>query len=64
MKPWPLHRVMVDKYLLSNATAADLCAFLGPMLAVDQRERKEARDMIDHKWLHIKDEEWLGVDDW
>lgn len=55
---------MVDKYLLSNATAADLCAFLGPMLAVDQRERKEARDMIDHKWLHIKDEEWLGVDDW
>ncbi|KAF8559300.1 Pkinase-domain-containing protein [Imleria badia] len=64
LKSWPLHRVMMEKYLLSKAAAVDLCAFLEPMLAVDQRERKEARDMIDHKWLHIKDEEWLGVDEW
>lgn len=55
---------MMEKYLLSNAAAAHLCAFLGPMLAVDQRERKEARDMIDHEWLHVKDEEWVGVDEW
>ncbi|KAG9314559.1 kinase-like protein [Chiua virens] len=64
LKPWPLYRVMVEKYLFPNATAVDLCAFLEPMLVVDQRERKEARDMIDHEWLHIKDEEWAGVGQW
>ncbi|KAF8140045.1 kinase-like protein [Boletus edulis] len=64
LKPWPLCRVMVEKYLFSSAVAAGLCAFLEPMLAVDQRERKEARDMVDHKWLHIKDEEWLSVGEW
>ncbi|KAH0838491.1 kinase-like protein [Lanmaoa asiatica] len=64
LKPWPLYRVMVEKYLLSNTAAANLCAFLEPMLAVDQRKRKEARDMIDHEWLHVKDEEWAGVDEW
>lgn len=55
---------MVEKYLLSNAAAVHLCAFLEPMLAVDQRERKEARDMIDHEWLNVDDEEWAGVDEW
>jgi serine/threonine-protein kinase SRPK3 len=34
------------------------------MLAVDQRERKEVRDMVDHHWLDVKDEEWVGVDAW
>lgn len=34
------------------------------MLSVDQRERKEARDMIDHEWLHVKDEELIGLDEW
>lgn len=55
---------MMEKYLLSKAAAAVLCGFLEPMLAIDQRERKEARDMIGHKWLHIKDDEWLGVGEW
>ncbi|KAG8220000.1 kinase-like protein [Butyriboletus roseoflavus] len=64
LKPWPLYRVMVEKYLFSNTATTHLCAFLGPMLSVDQRERKEARDMIDHEWLHIKDEEWASVDEW
>lgn len=55
---------MVEKYLLSNAAAVELCAFLEPMLAVDQRKRKEARDMIDYEWLHVKDGEWASVDEW
>jgi len=64
LKPWPLHRVMVEKYLFSSAAATELCAFLEPMLALDQRERKEAQDMIDHVWLHIKDEQWASVGEW
>ncbi|KIJ21545.1 hypothetical protein PAXINDRAFT_152013 [Paxillus involutus ATCC 200175] len=64
LKPWPLHRVMVEKYLFSDSDARALCDFLELMLAVDQRERKEARDMVDHAWLHVRDEEWAGVEEW
>ncbi|KAG2155433.1 kinase-like protein [Suillus clintonianus] len=64
LKPWPLNRVMTEKYLFSTSEADDLCAFLEPMLAVDQRERKEVIDMVDHHWLNVKDEEWVGVDGW
>jgi len=55
---------MTEKYLFGSSDTSDLCAFLEPMLAVDQRERKEVRDMIDHPWLVVKDEEWIGADSW
>ncbi|KAF9229541.1 kinase-like protein [Gyrodon lividus] len=64
LKPWPLHRVMVEKYLFTDSDATALCDFLEPMLTIDQRERKEARDMVDHTWLHVRDEEWVGVEEW
>ncbi|KAG1826199.1 kinase-like domain-containing protein [Suillus subaureus] len=64
LRPWPLNRVMTEKYLFSTSEADNLCSFLEPMLAVDQRERKEVRDMIDHHWLNVKDDEWVGVDSW
>jgi serine/threonine-protein kinase SRPK3 len=64
LKPWPLHCVMVEKYLFTTSEATALCNFLEPMLAVDQRERKEARDCVDHAWLHVRDEEWVGVGEW
>lgn len=64
LRPWPLKRVMTEKYLFSISEADGLCSFLEPMLAVDQRERKEVRDMVDHHWLDVKDEEWVGVDGW
>jgi serine/threonine-protein kinase SRPK3 len=64
LRPWPLNRVMTEKYLFSTSEADALCSFLEPMLAVDQRERKEVRDMVDHHWLNVKDEEWVGVDGW
>ncbi|KIK49627.1 hypothetical protein CY34DRAFT_121644 [Suillus luteus UH-Slu-Lm8-n1] len=64
LRPWPLNRVMTEKYLFSTSEADGLCSFLEPMLAVDQRERKEVRDIVDHHWLDVKDEEWVGVDGW
>lgn len=62
LKPWPLKRVMVEKYLYSEKDALSLCSFLEPMLALDQNHRKEARDMVNHPWLEIGEDEWLG--DW
>lgn len=42
---------MVEKYSYSEADSIDLCSFLEPMLTIDWRERKGARDFIDHPWL-------------
>ncbi|KAJ6501665.1 CMGC/SRPK protein kinase [Mycena vitilis] len=53
LKPWPLKRVMLEKYLWSEADTAVLCSFLEPMLAVDPRKRADAKDMLDHPWLEI-----------
>ncbi|CAK5280084.1 unnamed protein product [Mycena citricolor] len=55
LKPWPLKRVMLEKYLWSEADVGVLCSFLLPMLAVDQRRRAHARDMLDHPWLEVTD---------
>lgn len=51
LKPWPLKRVMIEKYSYTEAEAAELCSFLDPMLAPDMRDRKHARDVVDHSWL-------------
>ena len=64
LKVWPLFNVMTEKYLFSKADSTVLCSFLEPMLAPDQRDRKEARDVVNHKWLDVKDSDWVGVDDW
>lgn len=53
LKPWPLKRVMIEKYLWSEGDSAALCEFLEPMLVVDQRERAHARDMVHHPWLEV-----------
>ncbi|KAI0359012.1 kinase-like protein [Trametes cingulata] len=53
LKPWPLKRVMVEKYLWSERDADALCAFLEPMLVIDHRKRAHARDMVDHPWLEV-----------
>ncbi|EDR16045.1 uncharacterized protein LACBIDRAFT_186862 [Laccaria bicolor S238N-H82] len=57
LKPWPLKRVMTEKYLFTEVDAASLCSFLQPMLAVDMRERVHARDMIEHSWLTLHGED-------
>ena len=50
-------RVMVEKYLYSDTDAQALCDFLEPMLVVDMRDRSNARDMVDHYWLQVTEEE-------
>lgn len=60
LKPWPLLRVMVEKYLFTEADAKSLCEFLSPMLTVDFRARATAGDMVDHPWLDCVDEQEDG----
>ncbi|KAG7099543.1 hypothetical protein E1B28_001377 [Marasmius oreades] len=53
LKPWPLKRVMTEKYLYNEENSKALCDFLLPMLVIDFKNRASARDMIDHDWLTI-----------
>ncbi|KAI0336204.1 Pkinase-domain-containing protein [Cubamyces sp. BRFM 1775] len=53
LKPWPLKRVMVEKYLWNERDAEALCSFLEPMLVIDHRKRAHARDMVNHPWLEV-----------
>jgi len=53
LKPWPLRRVMIEKYLWSEVDAEALCQFLEPMLIPDHHKRKHARDLLDHAWLEV-----------
>jgi hypothetical protein len=53
LKPWPLKRVMTEKYLFSEEDAVSLCEFLEPMLMPDMRDRKKASDMVGHSWLTV-----------
>ncbi|RPD58370.1 Pkinase-domain-containing protein [Lentinus tigrinus ALCF2SS1-6] len=53
LKPWPLKRVMVEKYLWSERDSEALCEFLLPMLTIDHRQRAHARDLVDHPWLEV-----------
>ncbi|KAJ3868433.1 kinase-like domain-containing protein [Lentinula novae-zelandiae] len=53
LKPWPLKRVMTEKYSYSDSDSEALCGFLLPMLATDMKKRVHARDIIDHVWLTV-----------
>lgn len=55
LKPWPLKRVMMEKYLFTDGDADSLCAFLKPMLHTDFRARARAADLINHPWLYTQD---------
>ncbi|KAF8641116.1 hypothetical protein AX17_000758 [Amanita inopinata Kibby_2008] len=63
LKPWPLKRVMVEKYLYTDSDSTALCEFLKPMLAVDMRQRARARDMKTHEWLEPAEADEV-VTDW
>jgi serine/threonine-protein kinase SRPK3 len=54
---------MVEKYLFNEAESAALCEFLEPMLAVNFRERVNARDMKDHKWFEVSPEDGI-ITEW
>ena len=59
LKPWPLKRVLMEKYLYTDKDAVALCSFLEPMLSPDPRNRKEASEMAGHPWMDIKEDEWV-----
>jgi serine/threonine protein kinase len=51
LKPWPLRRVLIEKYVYSPSEAEAMNSFLLPMLAINPRDRSRAADMLDHEWL-------------
>ena len=63
LKPWPLKRVMTEKYLFTDSDATSLCEFLEPMLTVDMRLREDARGMVNHKWLDLNEAEAV-IEEW
>ncbi|KAF8168253.1 kinase-like domain-containing protein [Crassisporium funariophilum] len=63
LKPWPLKRVMIEKYLFPEAEANILCDFMEPMLATDMRDRAQAHNLKNHKWLEPTLEDGV-VTDW
>ncbi|KAG2439651.1 hypothetical protein HXX76_005001 [Chlamydomonas incerta] len=48
---WPLDRVLVEKYKLSEEEAAGLASFMYPMLRFVPEERATAAEMLNHPWL-------------
>ncbi|KAA1468512.1 Pkinase-domain-containing protein [Dentipellis sp. KUC8613] len=53
LKPWPLERVMQEKYLFGKEETHELCAFLKPMLETDPKRRATAGEMAQHPWLDV-----------
>jgi serine/threonine-protein kinase SRPK3 len=51
LRPWPLDRVLVEKYRKTPAEAAALAAFLEPMLEWCPEKRATAEAMLRHPWL-------------
>lgn len=64
LKPWPLKRVMVEKYGWSEKDAVALCEFLLPMLDIDHHSRAHARDLVNHRWLEVDLEDLQRAGDW
>ncbi|VDB85883.1 unnamed protein product [Peniophora sp. CBMAI 1063] len=60
LKPWPLSRVMREKYLFAPNDADALCAFLEPMLMTDFRARVSAGEAARHPWLDVDWEREIG----
>ena len=56
LKPWPLERVMVEKYMWTAEASKAFCEFLLPMLELDWRKRAQARDLVVHPWLNVDGE--------
>lgn len=64
LKPWPLKRVMVEKYGWSEKDTVALCEFLLHMLDVDHHSRAHARDLVNHRWLEVDLEDLQRAEDW
>lgn len=56
LKPWPLEKVMVEKYTWTAEASKTFCEFLLPMLELDWRKRAQAKDLVEHPWLNVDGE--------
>lgn len=52
LKFWPLHSVLMDKYLISEHEALRLESFLQPMLNLSPDKRATAQEMLSHEWFN------------
>jgi serine/threonine-protein kinase SRPK3 len=51
LKPWPLEKVLIEKYRLNPEESKSLADFLLKMLKWKPKDRASAREMLQHPWL-------------
>ncbi|KAL6993360.1 non-specific serine,threonine protein kinase [Sarracenia purpurea var. burkii] len=55
LKYWPLNRLLIDKFKLSEADASEFAEFLSPLLDFAPEKRPTAQQCLQHPWLNIRD---------
>ena len=56
LQPWPLQKVLLEKYRLKDCEARSLTDFLGCMLKWKPKDRADARELLKHPWLKETDD--------
>ncbi|XP_077220302.1 uncharacterized protein LOC143854304 [Tasmannia lanceolata] len=54
LKYWPLDRLLVDKYKISDSDAKEFADFLRPLLDFTPEMRPTAAQCLQHPWLKIR----------
>jgi len=57
LKYWPLKDVLIEKYRFKEQEAQGLADFLMPMISWYPERRASAKEMINHYWLDMPDDE-------
>lgn len=53
LKPWPLYRVLIEKYRVKEVEARLLSRFLNRMLQWSPKNRASARDLLSDPWFKV-----------
>jgi len=53
LKPWPLNRVLMEKYKICEIEATLFSKFLNRMLKWSPKNRASAKDLLDDPWLKV-----------
>lgn len=51
LKPSKISQILIDEYRYDKKVAQEINNFLTPMLEIDPRARKNAREILLDKWL-------------
>lgn len=54
LKFWPLDRLLVDKYKLSENDACEFAEFLCPIFDFAPEKRPTAQQCLQHPWLNLR----------